>query len=96
MDTLPGLLSVVAEKDGNTVYIHADEAGLERLARTIENLRAKLRKGECDHDHLFTKTWAGGELTESMLDQERDAGATQVHHIKIYSWTREWKEKHAL
>jgi hypothetical protein len=96
METPTRLLSVVAEKSGDVVHIHTDELGLERLARVIDDLRAKLRAGECDHDHLFTEAWAGGELTETMLAQDRESGATQVHHVKIYAWTSEWKAKHGL
>ena len=84
-----GLLSVITEANGDVVHIHADEAGLERLAVVVERLRAKLRQGEHDHEHLFTEAWAGHELTESMLPAERAAGAKQVHHVKIHAWTKE-------
>ncbi|MBI5564228.1 MAG: immunity protein 32 [Chloroflexi bacterium] len=87
-----GLLSVVVEKDGEVVHIHADEAGLEQLAVVIERLRVKLRQGQHDHEHLFTEAWAGHELTESMFPADRAAGAIQVHHVKIHAWTKELSE----
>ena len=96
MEAPTGLLSVVTEKGGDIVHIHGDEVGLERLARIIEAVREELRRGECGHDHLRTAAWAGSELTESMLAQEREAGATQVHHVKVYGWNPEWKRKHGL
>jgi len=90
------LLSASTEKDGETVYIHADLAGLEKLEKTISFLKKKLLEGECDHDHLMSISWGSDELTETMLPQERSDNCSQVHHIKIYSWTDEWKKKHDL
>ncbi len=90
------LLSVVSEKDCDTVYIHANKDGLDLLSRSIERLSKHLEKNECDHDHFFTEAWAGDELTETMLDQESKDGCRQVHHIKLYSWTDEWADKHKL
>lgn len=95
-DTKSYLLSVTASRDGDAVQIHANRAGLEELSRVVDRLRVKLEKGECDHDHLFTTDWGGGELTASMLDTEEGDECHQVHHVKIYSWTEEWKEKHGL
>jgi hypothetical protein len=95
-DTKNSLLSVATSPEGDVVYIHANKAGLETLARVIERLKTKLEKGECDHDHLFTEEWGGHELTTTMLDPERKEGCKQVHHVKIYSWNDEWKGKHGL
>ena len=63
------LLSVATEKDGDTVYIHANKKGLEHLSQSIERLLKNIEKNECDHDHLFTEAWGSNELTESMLEQ---------------------------
>lgn len=90
----PGLLSVVADETGNIVHIHADEAGLAHLAEAIEQLRASLSRGECDHVHLKSNGWAGFDLTESKLESE--ATFTQVHHLEILAWTPDWKERHKL
>ncbi|MCP3875774.1 MAG: hypothetical protein GY699_21800, partial [Desulfobacteraceae bacterium] len=90
------LLSVTTEKDGDIVYIHADKNGLEFLENTIRRLRANLEKDECDHDHLFTEAWAGDELTETMIEKEKQDNCNQVHHVKIYSWTDVWAKKHKI
>jgi hypothetical protein len=90
------LLSVVTEPSGDVVYIHADMAGLEYLRDVIDRLLEKLAKGESDHDHFHSNDWAGWDLTTSMLASEKDTGCKTVHHVKIYSWNKEWKEKHGL
>jgi len=90
------MLSIVAEPTGDVIYIHADLAGLEALEQAVSALRRHVAQGECEHDHLFTEAWAGEELTETMLDQERGSGCTQVHHVKLYGWTDEWSRKHGL
>lgn len=90
------LINALAEKDCDTIYIHANRDGLELLSRTITRLIKNLDKNECDHDHFFTESWAGDELTETMLDKESDDGCRQIHHIMLYSWSDEWAQKHKL
>lgn len=90
------LLSVVTGPDGDVVYIHADRAGLEHLRRAIDRLLKNLDKGETDHDHFHSPDWGGWDLTTSMLSSEKNEGCKTVHHVKIYSWDAEWKEKHEL
>jgi hypothetical protein len=90
------LLSVVAEKDCDTIYIHANKDGLDLLSRSIDRLRKNLERNDCAHDHFFTAAWAGDELTETMLNQESEKGCKQIHHVKLYSWTYEWVKKHKL
>ena len=90
------MLSIVAEPTGDVVYVHADSEGLEVLERAVAALRESVAQGKCEHDHLFTEVCGGSELTETMLVQERRAGCTQVHHLKLYGWTDEWSKKHGL
>lgn len=90
------MLSVVTEPDGDVVYIHADIAGVTQLENIVVSLKQKIESGECPHDHLHSTSWAGSELTETMLAQERSAGCKQVHHVKVYGWTDEWASKHGL
>lgn len=92
----PDLLSVVTNSDGDTVYLHADLSGLRELRSSINRLINALEKGECEHDHFRSEDWAGYELTTSMLETEKQKGYKQVHHIKLYAWTDEWKVKHNL
>lgn len=90
------LLSVATDPDGDVVYIHADLKGLELLRKSIDRLIHHLVNGKADHDHFHSPEWAGDELTTSMLLSEKEAGCKSVHHVKVYAWTDEWKEKHGL
>jgi len=92
----PELLSVVTKPDGDVVCVHTDLSGLKRLQKSIESMIKTLESGDCDHDHLRTEDWAGYELTASMLESERKMGCTQVHHVTLYAWNSEWKNKHEL
>ena len=87
------LLSIVTSAEGNVVNIHADQAGLQILLKDITRLIKKLEADQCDHDHLFSESWGGWELTESMLSQEHNNGCRKVHHLKINAWTAEWRTK---
>ena len=86
------ILSFATDADGDQVFIHADDAGLDHLIRSLTHIRRKLDEDFCDHDHLMTDAWGGGELSERILDE----GARLVHHVKIYGWTPEWVQKHHL
>lgn len=90
------MLSVVADPNGDVVYVHADLDGLEVLERSISALRRHVAQGDCQHDHFFTVAWGGSDLTETMLNQERTDGCKQVHHLKLYGWPDEWSKKYGL
>lgn len=90
------LLSLVADRDGDVVHLRADAGGLAVLISTLQKLQAGLARGQCEHDHLFSQEWAGSGLSTSMLAAEKDSGAKQIHHLKLYAWTPEWKLKHQL
>jgi hypothetical protein len=90
------VLNVVTEPDGDVVYIHADAAGVAALEKAIAYLKRGISAGECPHDHLFSVSWGGNELAETMLPQEKAKGCKQVHHLKLYGWTDEWALKHGL
>ena len=96
MTEKPKLLSATTNEDGDVVSIHADLSGLKKLQDSISYMITKLEKDTCDHDHLRSEDWAGYELTTTMLDSEQSKGNKQVHHIKLYAWTDEWKNKHEL
>ncbi len=86
------LFSVVSESDCAEVYMHLDEDGLTELINILTCLRKNVVEGKCDHDHLFTTDWAGWELSNSMMDDEMKQNCVQVHHLKIYAWTEDWKK----
>ena len=90
------MLSVVAEKEADTVYIHADLEGVALLESTLHKIRKQLESDECDHDHLMSESWGSGELSETMLNQEAEDGCLQVHHMKLSGWNQEWRAKHGL
>lgn len=90
------MLSIICGRDGDVVYIHADSDGLAELVKTIQHLKRHLVNNECEHAHLFTSSWGGGQLDETMLQSEKDSDCKQVHHLKIYGWTTEWATKHEL
>lgn len=90
------LLSVVSGPEGNVVHIHADRGGLEHLRKAIDRLLKRLDEGETDHEHLHSPDWGGWDLTTSMVSSEKDDGYKTVHHIKVYGWDAEWKQKHRL
>lgn len=92
----PELLSVVTNQDGDTVCIHTDLSGLKKLRDSIQAMITKLEVGECDHDHFRSEEWAGYELTTTMLEKEKAKGFNQVHHVKLYAWNTEWKNKYEL
>lgn len=90
------LLSVTSAATGDAVTIHADKAGLLALRARLDALLARLDQHTSDHDHLRSAEWAGFELTTSMLGSERTDGHRTVHHVEIYAWSPEWKERHRL
>jgi hypothetical protein len=90
------LLSLVTTPDGHTVHLHGDLVGLQLLHRRIGHLIDRLSREECDHDHFRSPDWAGWDLSTSMLQSEKAAECEQVHHLKVFAWTNEWKEKNGL
>jgi hypothetical protein len=53
------------------------------LKQEIENL---LSKDISDHTHLFTESWGGNKLTET-LPHENGKGI--INHLKIFKWNDE-------
>lgn len=90
------MLSIISDPAGNVVHIHGDLAGLEMLERAVAQLREVVASGGCQDSHLFSPAWGGGDLTETMLDQERSAGWAQVNHLKLFGWTEDWSVRHGL
>jgi hypothetical protein len=89
------LLSFVTDQDGNQVFIHADKAGLEYLIQELTRLKKGIEDNDCPHSHFFSAEWGGDSLSLSKLEDLPDE-VNQVHHVKIYGWTEEWREKHKL
>ena len=86
------LLCIVTDDDGQ-LFIHADAAGLDLLIKSLSNIRKRIDDNECEHDHLMTESWGGYGLTEAPACEKE---GRIIHHIKIYSWTEEWVQKHRL
>ena len=60
--------------------IHGDAEGLETLRACIDLL---LRATPPEHDHLWTASWGGWQLSEEPQRQ----GARIIHHVKIHRWS---------
>jgi hypothetical protein len=86
------ILSVSASLSGDTVFIHADKAGLNLLIEKLIKLKTHMENNESDHIHFMTPAWAGNELTERKLSSDEK----QVHHVKLYGWTDEQVAEHHL
>jgi hypothetical protein len=79
------LLTFEKDKNAETVFIHADEKGLDVLINSLEKIRNKIKNRELEHDNLMTEDWGGRELTNEAQNTE---GETElIHHVKIYGWT---------
>ncbi len=57
------------------VAIYLDEEGLEALEKQLAFL-----KKEPDHVHLMTPSWAGDELTEEKLGDDK---CVLINHLRI-------------
>jgi hypothetical protein len=90
------LFSLCADAAGEVSHVHADIEGLRELRTRIDALIGALEAGRVEHDHLFTETWGGEELTATMLAEERAAGYTVIHELKLLAWTPEWAERHGI
>lgn len=75
----------VEYRDG-IVEVHFDEEGAELLA---DRLLRFARRGERDHDHFMTPSWAGWELSEERLNPK----AELVNKLNLRFWPA--KERHA-
>ena len=76
------VLAFVYRGDGELV-VHADARGLDALADAIARIQTKLRRGECEHEHLLTDAWSGSDLTEKIGPEP---GAL-IHHVRLCGWT---------
>jgi hypothetical protein len=85
------LLTFEVEPDRDVVEVHADSGGLAKLIKELTWLKQKLDGGECEHSHLMTEDWGGSELSNQIQDESGESSL--VHHVKVYGWTQEWKEK---
>jgi len=88
------LLSIVSDNEGQ-VFIHTDLEGVRLLIKELQYIEKKLEENDCPHTHLFSESWGSMELTETKLQNQKDE-KEQIHHLKIYGWNQEWKDKHNL
>ena len=78
------LLTFELDSNGEQLFIHGDPAGLRFLADKILRLAQRAEAGEFDHEHLFTESWAGNELSPTPQGQD----TTLINHVKAYGWPR--------
>lgn len=89
------LLSLVTSENGDQVFLHVDLAGVTKLISELNYIRKELEEKDCPHSHLFSEDWGGWELTATKLKDQKDE-INLVHHLKIYGWSEEWKNKYDL
>ena len=89
------LLSFVTDEDGSQVSIHLDKVGLDYLLGELLHLKSELEKNDCPHTHLFSEEFGGDGLSTTKLENQ-PSEVHQVHHVKIYGWTDEWRSRHNL
>ena len=83
------MLYLETDKDGDQVFLHADQEGIQRLRELLDVLEAQPDKPE--HDHLFTEAWGGDGLDETLAFGSRDANSDSnrtVHELKAYYWPK--------
>ena len=88
------LLSLVVDKEAQQVFLHLDKAGVEYLLARLNFIKRGLDANDCPHTHLFSAGWGGCELSISQMLDRGDG--EPVHHLKIYGWNDEWREKHGF
>jgi hypothetical protein len=74
------LLSFELDTDKVALFIHGDEAGLRRFIAILEQLVSRPEEGKFDHEHLFSPTWGGLDLSDI------GKGDEVLNHVKIYCW----------
>lgn len=73
------LLTFEWDMNKETLEIHGNRKGLEKLKSVVESL---LAKPDCDHTHLMTNTWGGEELSNKKQCAENEI----INHVKIFKW----------
>lgn len=75
------LLTFEFDSKNETLEIHGNQKGLQKLRTLIDSLL--LITGD-DHIHLMTKNWGGSELSDIKQCQENEI----INHVKIFKWTK--------
>jgi hypothetical protein len=73
------LLTFEWDSKNETLEIHADNEGLEKLKSKIDSL---LSNPTNDDFHLMTAEWGGNELSDKKQSQENAI----INHVKIFKW----------
>jgi hypothetical protein len=83
------MLYLETDKDGDQVFLHADQEGIQKLREVLDSLEGQPEVPE--HEHLFTPAWGGDELDEqlSIGAKDSDSGSNRtVHQVKLYYWPK--------
>jgi hypothetical protein len=86
---LNAMLYVETDKDGDQVFLHADQEGIQKLRELLDVLDSQPEAPE--HDHLLTPVWGGYGLDEKLEVGSRDGNSDEnrtVHHLKMYYWPK--------
>lgn len=71
------MLTFELSADGNEIDVHLDEAGIALLRATLSAIEQ-----ERTHEHLFTPSWGGAELSET----KQGAESTLMNKVSFHSW----------
>jgi len=74
------LLSFEFDDNGQELFIHGDQKGLERLCDMVSKLVDHTKDGHFNHDHWMTPEWSGHELSS------KNMGGHVINQVKIYCW----------
>jgi len=83
------MLYLETDKDGDQIFLHVDQEGIQKLREVLDFLESQPETPE--HEHLFTPAWGGNELDEKLEFGSRDTGSDAnhtVHELKAYYWPK--------
>jgi hypothetical protein len=83
------MLYLETDKDGDRVFLHADQEGIQKLREVLDFLEGQQETPE--HEHLITPSWGGHELDEVLSIGARDGNSELnrvVHEVKLYYWPK--------
>jgi len=83
------MLYLETDKDGDRVFVHLDQEGIQKLRDVLDFLEGQPEVPE--HEHLFIPAWGGQELDEQLLHGSRDSGSESnraIGEAKLYYWPK--------
>jgi hypothetical protein len=82
------MLYLETDKDGDEVFLHADQEGIQKLREVLDFLESQPEVAE--HEHFLTSPW-NYQLDENLSLGSRDDNSDEnriVHHLKMSYWPK--------